>query len=178
MSPARGGAGETSSVRGAGRTPSSPPHLSSPAVPYPGFEGIIPGHVIQQGGQRVDFQINTAHLLPGLEGQGSEHPSQVSIPTPPQSGQRHRGDLLCSLWGCPSVAALPKPPYLWGGRYGGLRPSLLIQWRRWGREDLLLQGRRGKWLLDRGRRRWEGTSQGALRVVAIPKERRGWRGEV
>lgn len=79
---------------------------------HPGFEGIIPGHVLQQRGQRVDLQINTAHLLPGL----------------------------------------------WWGRYGSLRPSLFLQWRRRGREDLLLQSLRGKRFLHRRRGRWKGTS--------------------
>lgn len=92
------------------------PLLSSSPVPYPGFEGIIPGHVIQQGGQRVYLQINTAHLLPGLEGQGSEDPSQSSIPTPSHQGREEekvRGKDLpllplgVSLSSCPSQASIP-----------------------------------------------------------------------
>lgn len=69
----------------------SPPLLRDPRLfyypaPYPGFEGVVLGHVIQQRGQRVDLQVNTAHFLPGLEGQGSEHPSQSSLVTPIPSG--------------------------------------------------------------------------------------------
>lgn len=58
------------------------PRLFYYPAPYPGFEGVVLGHVIQQRGQRVDLQVNTAHFLPGLEGQGSEHPSQSSLVTP------------------------------------------------------------------------------------------------
>lgn len=64
------------------------------------------------------------------------------------------------------------PPYLWWEGIGGLMPSLLLQRRRRGRKDLLLQRCRGKRFLDRGRGRWKGTSQGALRIVAIPNEGR------
>lgn len=84
------GEGREAQLEGQARL-SSLPCLSYSAVPYPGFEGIIPGHVIQQRGQRVDLQINTAHLLPRLEGQGSKHPSHTSSPTSPPSGQRGRG---------------------------------------------------------------------------------------
>lgn len=73
------------------------PRLFYYPAPYPGFEGVVLGHVIQQRGQRVDLQVNTAHFLPGLEGQGSEHPSQSSLVTPIPSGEskdsspQHRG---------------------------------------------------------------------------------------
>lgn len=109
--------------------PSSLPCLSYSPAPYPGFEGIILGHVIQQRRQRVDLQINTAHLLPGLEDQGSEHPSQFSTATPPpmraemRGGQR--GGHSSPFLGVSTVAASPRPPYLWWELYGGLRPSLL-----------------------------------------------------
>lgn len=108
----------------------------------------------------------------------SIHPSPPFPSPPPTSGQRCRGGqregrtLLSFPQGCSCVAAPPGPPYLWWERDMGLGPSLL-QGRRWGREDLLLQRRRGKRFLDRGRGRWEGTSQGALCVLDFPKDGRG-----
>lgn len=117
-----------------------------------------------------------------VRGQGSEHPSQSSrvIPVPwcveriQDSSLVHGGNPHPTSY---KAALQGLPPYLWWELGGGLRPSLLLQggWR--GGEDVLLQRSRGEWLLDhRGRWRWEGTSQGTLRVVPLPnKGRRGQR---
>lgn len=99
--------------------------------------------------------LHTFSLGWRVKGQ-STHPS---LPLSPHSSPAHGG----VPHPISSKAALPSPPYLRWELGRGLRPSLLLQWRWRGGEDVLLQRSRGEWFLDhRGRWRWEGTSQGTL----------------
>ena len=136
MTPAREGIGERSALEAAvalGVSSSPAPFLTAlpsrfPA-PYPGFEGIVLGHVIQQRRQGVDLQINAAHLLPGLKGQGSERP----IPVPHRHPVLSEGRDVAKVGGkglsfpgdVTAVAAPPGPPYLRWELGGGLRTFLL-----------------------------------------------------
>ena len=113
----------------------------------------------------------------GYRGRGQSAPSQFPTATPSarraeMSPDRRERTLLLLPWGCDRSSCPSRASYLRWELGGGLRTSLLHYGGRWGREDLLVQRRGGKRFLDRGRRRWEGTSQGALGVICLPDHRR------